>query len=146
MRSSRLTKPKRKKNKLYTQNPIYNDEGPVLRPGPSSLKAKSVYVNCSLNCLFDFPDEGPDAYFLVYLIDAFHGLKKRGHLIRFDEGESNTVDLGPGMGSEMRYASKRAYPLNIIPLSIAPDAEVFERVLYLFCQGQVIYYHHCFHV
>src|SRR5690606_19684519 len=95
--------------------------------------------------LFYRPDECPDTHLLVDGVNALHRLQQGGNLILVNKGEGHPVDLGPGVGAEVRHTGKGAHPFHIVPLVVTPDAKMLQRILHLFSKSEVVYNHYCFH-
>ena len=90
--------------------------------------------------MFDVPDEGADAYFLVALVEFADGEQELVDTVVGDDGEEGVVHLGPGVGAAVGVAGGVATALYVFPEGEATDAKGVEHVFDTLGAGLVVYY------
>ena len=95
--------------------------------------------------LFDIPDKGADADFLVALVKFAHGGEEAFYFVVLDDGHDGVVHFGPGVGATVRVAVDVAASLHILPEGEAADAEFVEHVFHALRVGLIEDNHYTFH-
>ena len=95
--------------------------------------------------MFDVPDKGADAYFLVAFVEFADGEEDFFYLVVVDYGHDGVVHLGPGVGAAMGVAVDVAASLNVLPEGESTDGEHVEHVFYALVVGLIVYDEYAFH-